>query len=580
LAETNKLIPWWWELFSPHKKMLVLGFVATVACGVFASWVPFCSGNAVTAIENKDYALSRRHLASMLAVTVAAGLSRYFMRNILIGMSRRIEREQREGLFAFLLDRPNAFYERQSTGDLMSRVGEDVSTVRMATGPGLMSMLQTASVLPMTLFLMFCTDARVSAALLLPFVLLPGFYYFLGRWGHANQQKLQLSNSALNTFSLETISGEKVVQAFGLEKIKLESFRQLSEEQARLNVLQIGVFSGYGTLAMIMGGASAIVLIWYGGASVIAGRLGIGDLTAFAGYLAALGWPVMSIGWAANLFQRGKAGQLRIKQIMAAKDTPVPPPLGLVEVAPAAAAVSLEVKGLEIRFSSGRGLGTISLEVPASGSLALVGAIGSGKTILLQAFAGIREPERGEVRVGGARLDAANLRAHWDTLGWVPQDATLFSCNLRENLLLGRPNASEAEIWEAARAVCLDDLIERLPDGLETVVGERGVVLSGGERQRAALARALLRRPGVLLMDDSLSAVDAETESRILSNLKAYLGKTTVVLATHRVFVAELCDQIAVLDEGRLTQLGAPHELAEAPGIYARLKRLQSMERP
>jgi ATP-binding cassette subfamily B protein len=518
----------------------------------------------------------------MLAVTAAAGVSRYFMRNILIGLSRQIERAQRENIFGFLLRMPGSFYERQSTGDLMSRIGEDVSTVRMATGPGLMSLLQTASVLPMTLALMASADIRLSLALLAPFAVLPGCYYLLGRWSHANQQKLQLSNSALTTFSHETISGEKVVQAFGLEKIRLESFRGLSAEQARLNVLQTGLFSSYGPLAMVAAGASAIVLVWYGGASVMAGRLGMGDLTAFTGYLAALGWPVMSIGWAANLFQRGRAGQARIWQLMASGEAPVPPPDGggrrAAPAASAASAASIEAVGLEIRFASGRGLGPISFAVPAGGSLALVGGVGSGKTLLLQALAGIREPGRGEVRVGGGRLGPGSLRTHWENIGWVPQEAGLFSGSLRENLLLGRPSAGEAEIWDAARAVCLDDLILRLPDGLETVVGERGVVLSGGERQRAALARALLRRPGVLLMDDSLSAVDSETESRILSNLKPFLGGATVVLATHRAFVAELCDSVAVLEEGRLAQSGAPRALAAVDGPYARMRRLQSME--
>jgi ATP-binding cassette subfamily B protein len=240
-------------------------------------------------------------------------------------------------------------------------------------------------------------------------------------------------------------------------------------------------------------------------------------------------------------------------------------------------AVSLEVEGLEIRFESGRGLGPISLAIPTGGSLAVLGGIGSGKTLLLQVLAGLRQPQQGIFKVGGAQMDIARTRKHWASLGWVPQEAALFSGSLRENLSLGNPGATEEDIWEVARAVCLEDLIHRLPDGLDTVVGERGVILSGGERQRAALARALLRRPGVLLMDDSLSAVDAETESRILLNLGAYLGKTTLVLATHRIFVAELCERAVVLKHGRLVQSGAPIDLSAADGPYAKIRRLQSL---
>jgi ATP-binding cassette subfamily B protein len=570
------IIPWWWELLSPHKKMLVLGLLATIVCGVAAAWVPYWAGEAVRAIENGTYSLSRKNLIWMLLVTLTAGLGRYFMRNILIGMSRLIERSQREKIFEYLLTRPFSFYERQSTGDLMSRIGDDVSIVRMATGPGLMSLLQTASILPMTLGLMLHTDLRLTMALLAPFAILPGCFYFVGKWSHANQRKLQLSNSALNTFSHETISGEKVVQAFGLESVRVEAFAALSREQARLNVLQTALFSTYGPVAMIMAGFSIIVLVWYGGSMVLDKRLGVGDLTAFTGYLTALGWPLMSMGWAANLFQRGKAGQLRINQLLTTPDIAVPTPESAIN---RHGAVSLEVRNLEIRFESGRGLGPISISIPTAGSLAIVGGIGSGKTLLLQVLAGLREPAQGEFMVNGLRMNNDILRAHWASLGWVPQEATLFSGSMRENLCLGCPDATEADMWEAARAACLDDLIQRLPYGLDTVVGERGTILSGGERQRAALARALLRKPGILLLDDSLSAVDAETESRILSNLREYSGNTTLVLATHRIFVAELCEQVIVLDNGKLVQKGTPAELSNVAGPYAKIRRLQSLER-
>jgi ATP-binding cassette subfamily B protein len=350
----------------------------------------------------------------------------------------------------------------------------------------------------------------------------------------------------------------------------------LSKEQARLNLLQTILFSSYGPLAVIMSGISVIVLIWYGGSLVLQGRLGIGGLTAFTGYLAALGWPVMSLGWAANLFLRGKAGQLRIRQLLTQTDNALPE---IKSTLIRHGAVSLEIEGLEIRFESGRGLGPISVSIPAGGSLAVLGGIGSGKTLLLQALAGLREPKQGTFRVDGLQMDRGYTRKHWASLGWVPQEATLFSGSLRENLSLGNPDAQDADIWEAARTVCLDDLIHRLPEGLDTVVGERGVILSGGERQRAALARALLRKPGVLLIDDSLSAVDAETESRILQNLGAYLGRTTLVLSTHRIFVAELCERAIVLEHGKLVQSGTPSELSNVDGPYATIRRFQSLER-
>jgi ATP-binding cassette, subfamily B, multidrug efflux pump len=567
--------PWWWKLVAPHRRVLLQGLGATLLCSLAAAWVPYWSGRAVHALELRRWHASRADLGLMLLLTVAAGLGRYFMRNTLIGLSREVERRQREELYDSLLARPFSFYERNRIGDLMSRMGDDVNTVRMATGPGLMSLLQTVSLLPMTLVLMFQASPRLTGAVILPFTLLATGFYVVGRWSHRLQQRIQVVTSQLNTFSHETISGERVVQAFGLEDIRVADFERLSRLQARLNIRQTLLFGAYMPLSALTTGLAALVLVAYGGALVLRGGLTLGDLTAFTGYLAALAWPVMSLGWSANLFQRGRAGQERIDQVLSDPE-PFLPPLGAPELPPGSA--SMLLRGATHRFASGRGVGPLDLELPAGSRLAVVGGIGSGKTVLLQMLAGLRGLQEGMVLLDGEPLSADRLRDHWTGIGWVPQEAFLFSLSLRENLAMGRPAATEEELLEVARVVCLDGLLGRLPGGLDTVVGERGVILSGGERQRAALARALLRRPRLLLLDDALSAVDAETEARILDNLRAFLGETTLVLATHRVFVAELCDQVLVLEDGRAAQRGTPQALASEPGHFARIKRLQSLE--
>ncbi|HEY3401460.1 MAG TPA: ABC transporter ATP-binding protein [Geothrix sp.] len=559
-----------------HRRTLYWGLAATVWCSVAASVVPYWSGRAVHALERHDWHGSQVFLAWMLAFTAVAGLGRYLMRNTLIGLSRDVEREQRESLYTFLLSRPFAFYERQRVGDLMSRLGDDVGTVRMATGPGLMSFLQVLSILPVTLGLMFNTSWKLTLAVMLPFSFLALGFYIIGKWSHMVQQKLQLAFSALSTYSHETISGERVVQAFGLEEARVAQFATLSYRHASLSMKQSVIFSAYAPLSAFISGVSALVLVAYGGSLVVRGELNLGDLTAFTGFLVALAWPMMSLGWSANLFQRAKAGQERLDQLLHSPEQPLPPAeaITLPEV-PAA----LALEGVSHRFETGRGLGPLDLVLAPGDSLAVVGGIGSGKTLMLQMLAGLREPQAGHMLVDGEPLSDATLRRHWAGLGWVPQEAFLFSDTLRMNLAMGRPEATEEEIWEIARVVAMDELIQRLPDGLDTVVGERGVALSGGERQRTALARALLRRPRLLLLDDALSAVDAETESRILDNLRAFLGKSTLVLATHRVFVAETCARVLVLEEGRAIQLGTPETLAAQPGLFARLKRLQSLER-
>ncbi|HJW08849.1 MAG TPA: ABC transporter ATP-binding protein [Holophagaceae bacterium] len=567
---------WFLKLFVRHRPTLWLGLGATLLCSLSVPFVAYWSGRAVHALELRAWADCHRALAWMLAITVVAGFGRYFMRNILIGLSREVEKEQREEFYAFLLTRPFAFFERNRVGDLMSRVGDDVNTVRMATGPGLMSLLQTLSILPVTLAIMAHTSWRLTVAVMLPFSLLVPGIYLIGRWSHVVQQKLQLAFSALSTYSQETISGQKVVQAFSLEGARVERFHELSAVHAKLSMQQTVLFSAYAPLAMFITGISYLVLVVYGGSRVVAHALNMGDLTAFTGYLAMLTWPVMSLGWAANLFQRARAGQERLDQVLQSPEAPLPRPEPiLLPESPAA----LKLVGAGHRFDSGRGLGPLDLELAPGSSLAIVGGIGSGKTVLLQMLAGLREVQEGRYLVDGEPLSDANLRRHWAGLGWVPQEAFLFSDSLRANLAMGRPDATEDEIWKIAEVVCLDELIRRLPQGLDTVVGERGVVLSGGERQRTALARALLREPRVMLLDDALSAVDAETESRILDNLKAFLGKSTLVMATHRVFVAETCERVLVLEEGRMAQLGTPAELESQPGRYARLKKLQSLER-
>jgi ATP-binding cassette subfamily B protein len=568
--------PWWWKLVAPHRKILILGLSATVLCSLAAAWVPFWSGRAVHALELRQWHASRNDLFWMLGFTLVAGLGRYLMRNTLIGLSREVEKRQREELYDSLLARPFSFYEENRIGDLMSRLGDDVNTVRMATGPGLMSLLQTASLLPMTLALMLHASPRLALAVLTPFTLLAAGFYVIGKWSHKLQQKLQLVTSQLNTFSHETISGEKVVQAFGLEDLRVGVFEDLSRTQARLNIRQTILFGAYMPLSAFTAGLAALVLVAFGGSLVLRGTLTLGDLTAFTGYLAALAWPMMSLGWSANLFQRGSAGQERIDQILDHPGAFLPGHLPLT-LAPGPAA--MEARAIVHRFETGRGIGPIDLDLPPGSRLAIVGGIGSGKTILLQVLAGLRGVQAGTLTLDGRPLVADLLREHWAGIGWVPQEAFLFSLTLRENLVLGRSGATEEELWEVAKVVCLDDLLRRLPMGLDTVVGERGVVLSGGERQRAALARALLRKPRLLLLDDALSAVDAETEARILDNLAAFLQGTTLVLATHRVFVAELCDRILVLEDGRAVQSGTPQELAVEAGHFMRIKRLQSLER-
>jgi ATP-binding cassette subfamily B protein len=291
----------------------------------------------------------------------------------------------------------------------MSRVGDDVGTVRMATGPGLMSFLQVLSILPVTLGLMIHTSGRLTLAVMLPFSFLALGFYVIGKWSHMVQQKLQLAFSALSTFSHETISGERVVQAFGLEEARVSQFDVLSRRHAMLSMKQSVIFSAYGPLAALIGGVSALVLVAYGGSMMLKGQISLGDLTAFTGFLAALAWPMMSLGWSANLFQRAKAGQERLEQLFESPEAPLPGP-ETIELPETPAALCLEA--VTHRFESGRGLGPLDLTLEPGDSLAVVGGIGSGKTLLLQVLAGLRAPQAGRCLVDNEPLTEATLRRH------------------------------------------------------------------------------------------------------------------------------------------------------------------------
>ncbi len=568
---------WLWPLLAPHRRTLLMGLGATLLCGAATAWVPYWSGRAVHALELGKWHQSRQMLGLMIACTVVAGLGRYWMRNTLIGLSRTLERIQREDLFNFLLSRPKAFYDAHALGDLMTRCGDDIAAVRMATGPGLMSLLQTFSVMPVTVALMIHTQARLTLWVMSPFLLLGAGFYAIGQFSHRNQQKLQKVTAQLSTFSHETISGEKVVQAFCLEEIRTDTFRELSQEQARLNVWQVFFMGLYGPLAMLMGGLAALALIGVGSRMVLQNRLSLGDLTAFIGYLAALSWPVISLGWSFNLLQRAKAGQERIDQILQDPTPSLPLPETFEPPHPSAP-VHLQLKDVVFRFEKGRGLGPISLEIQPGSRVAIVGHIGSGKSILLQLLAGLRFPQEGSIFVNGEPLTLEGIRSHWKHLGWVGQEAFLFSTSLKENLTLGHPDASDEDIGVVLHAVALDSFVKSLGAGLETVVGERGVILSGGERQRCALARALLRKPSLLLLDDALSAVDAQTEQHILNQLPGSTRNATLIMSTHRVSTAMQCDHVLLLQDGRIVESGSPQTLLHQEGPFARLHTLQVLE--
>lgn len=512
----------------------------------------------------------------ILGTTVIAGAFSYLQRTTLIGASRLIEYDLRNDLFAHLQRLPAAFYDRNRTGDLMARATNDLGNVRNVVGPGIMYFLGTAVTLAAALGFMIHISPRLTILALLPLPILSLFVNRLGRLIRMRSERVQAQFSSLSTRTQEDIAGIRVVKAYVQEEKEASKFDLLNEEYLALNVSLArirGLF--YAVMAFLVGLAAAIVL-YLGGHDVIAGRITLGDFVAFNGYLAMLTWPVIALGWIVGLLEQGSASMERLNALFDAE-----PPAGSAGpgAAPDRALIegAIEFRGLTFSYNGRPALRDIRLEVPRGTTLAVVGRTGAGKSTLVNLIARVYEPPPGTLFVDGTDVRALSLETLRSAIGFVPQDGFLFSDTLRENIAFACPEADEPRVMESARRAHLVPDIEDLPRGIETLVGERGVTLSGGQKQRTAIARALLRDPAILILDDALSNVDTYTEAVILEHLRDACRGRTAILIAHRLSTVQQADQIAVLEDGAVVERGTHLELLARGGLYAQIHRRQQL---
>lgn len=507
---------------------------------------------------------------AMIVLTAAAGVLRFLRSYGFSHISRRVEYRLRNDLLAHLQRLHPGFFQMTRTGDLMARMTNDLNAVRQLLGPGFQNFANTAVSFVVTLGLMITISPRLAlyAAVLLPIVTV--VYISLKRQIERRFTAVQEQFSTLSAKAQENFSGIRVVKAFAQEDGWTEHFRGANQDYVDRSIRLARVQSVLWPTMNLIVGLPAGMVIWLGGGDVIDGRLTLGQYVQFNGYLAMLVWPMIALGWTAQLYQQGTASMKRLEELL---ETPA----AIVSGSEAPAKVTGEVELRDVSFSYGHSptLSRINLRVPARGSLGIVGHTGAGKTSLVQLLLRLYDVQEGRVVVDGIDVRDWRLDELRRLIGYVPQETFLFSDSLADNIALGVREGSEAALAAAVGASRLENDLADFPHGLKTVIGERGVTLSGGQKQRTAIARALMKDPRILILDDALSSVDTSTAEQILTELREVMRDRTTIIVSHRISVVRECDEIVVLRAGEIVERGAHLELIQAGGEYARIYRRQ-----
>ena len=564
--------------FRKYKLQLTLGILCILASVTASLFLPFFVGQAVDANwTTLDWSKLTISAGKVLSASIISGLFLFLQRRILIGMSRNVEYDMRQEFYAHLVDQPLSFFHEHRTGDLMARATNDLSAVRQLAGPMIMYTLQTVFVVILVLPLMFRLNWWLTLLLFVTMPLVSLTVKFFGQQVHTRFEKIQDFFGQITARVQENFTGVRVVRAYAQEEAEMAAFNNLNREYAERNLGLVRVEALMRPLMTFLIGLGYVIIIWAGVPLAVRGEISVGEFTMFNLYLTRLIWPLIALGYVVNLYQRGTASLKRLNAILriepAIKDAPQtttqPPIQGRIEFRDLTFAYHAADEPV---------LRNLTLTIPAGHTVAFVGRTGSGKSTVANLLPRLIEAPDATLFIDGVDIreyPLAQLRA---SIGYVPQETFLFSDSVKENIAFGVPEAKTAEVEWAAEIAGLSEDIAGFPDRFEALVGERGITLSGGQKQRTAIARAVLREPKILILDDALSSVDTYTEEKILGRLRGVMRDRTSIIISHRISTVREADLICVLDDGRLIEQGTHDELLALGGEYADLYERQLLE--
>ncbi len=533
------------------------------------------------AVDDLNSGVTRHKLVvySLLLVSVALakGIFQFLTRWKLIGISREIEFDLRNDLFRHLEGLSYSYYQRTRTGDIMARATNDLNAVRMLLGPAIMYSANTIIFTAGALIFMWHISPRLTMYAFLPLPLVSVIIQYFGRKIHERFERIQAMFSDISARAQENFSGVRVLRAYVQEKPEIEAFEAANQEYIRRSLLLVRLMGMlWPTLELLLGLAIVLVL-WLGGREVLLHRMTVGDFVAFNTYMVQLTWPIIALGWVLNIFQRGTASMGRINEIFAEKPEIADAPVPQAKTSEAIRG-EIEFRNLDFSYNGVPVLKNVNLHIPAGTSLAIVGPTGSGKSTLVNLIPRVYDAAPGAVLLDGRPVREFSLAELRGKIGFVPQETFLFSDTIRENIAFGAEQAGDSQIHDAAGAANISADIEAFPETYSTMVGERGITLSGGQKQRTAIARAILRDPRILVLDDALSSVDTHTEEKILTDLREVMRGRTTIFISHRVSTVRNADRIAVLHGGSIVELGTHEELITRNGYYTDLYNKQLLE--
>jgi len=540
------------------------------------------------AVDDLHLGITRHKLVTyaliLLAVAATKGIFQFLTRWIVIGVSREIEFDLRNELFRHLETLSYSYYQRTRTGDIMARATNDLNAVRMLLGPAIMYSANTIVFTAGALAFMLSISPKLTLYAFLPLPIVSITIQYFGRKIHERFERIQAMFSEISARAQENFSGARVIRAYVQEEAEIAAFETANQEYIRRSLKLVRLMGMLWPTLETMLGLAIVLVLWLGGREVISGRITVGGFVAFNTYMVQLTWPIIALGWVINIFQRGTASMGRINEILVEKpeiaDSEAIQVKGSTSetLVPTLVRGEIEFRHLNFSYNSTPVLRDVSLRIPAGSSLAIVGPTGSGKTTLVSLIPRIYDAEPGSVLIDGIPIREYPIASLRHSVGFVPQETFLFSETVRENIAFGKEDASDEDVRSAAQAASIADEIEGFPEQYRTLVGERGITLSGGQKQRTAIARAIIRNPRILILDDALSSVDTHTEDKILNHLREIMQGRTTIFISHRVSTVRNADRIAVLHAGRIVELGTHDELVAKDGYYTDLYNKQLLE--